>query len=56
MSAIDKKINQLRPNESVEISRYGNTICTAERSADGKTLRFVRSTKNGFEVFKTCRF
>lgn len=53
---MDAKINNLKAGESVKLG--GNDICwtIAERSGDGKTLRFVRCAKNGFEVFKTVSF
>jgi len=53
---MNHKINALRPGQSVEISRTENGYCTAERSGDGETLRYVRHTCDGFQVFKTCRF
>jgi hypothetical protein len=52
----DSKTASLKPGQSIEISRANGIIVTAERSGDGKTLRFVRSSATGFEVFKTCRF
>lgn len=48
----DSKINSLKNGGRVQIG--ANTY--AERSCDGKTLRFVRETPNGFVVYKTMRF
>jgi hypothetical protein len=56
MTNLDKKINSLKPGQEIEISRCNGVSTTAVRSGDGKTLKFVRNTANGFEVFKTCRF
>jgi len=53
---VTKLINTLQPGQAVTLSSYGNTYCTAERSGDGSTVRFVRNTPNGFTVFKTCKF
>ena len=39
-TTLDQRINGLEP----------------ERSGNGKWLRFVRHTPNGFTVFKTTRF
>ena len=37
--------------------KHSNTICSAERTADGKTLHFVRTFENGsFEIYKTVGF
>lgn len=57
---LDAKINTLKPSGSVIISRINNITVTAERSGDGKTLRFVRETPTAtgyiIEVFKTTKF
>ena len=53
---MDHKINMLNPGQSVILSTFGTTVCTAERSTDGKTLRFIRTTPVGFVVFRTCLF
>jgi uncharacterized membrane protein len=49
-------INALKPGQSVELSRCGNIYVTAERTGDGKLLRFVRHSQDGFEVFHTVAF
>ena len=53
---MDHITNLLSPGQSVILSSFGVTVCTAERSTDGKTLRFVRTTPMGFVVFRTCLF
>jgi len=55
-SSLDQRINRLAPGESLEIGGNGNVWTTAERTADGKKIRFVRHTASGFEVFKTANF
>jgi len=45
----------LKPGESRELSRSSGLRVVAERSGDGKTLRYVRISSGGFEVFKTVR-
>ena len=50
------RIEALEPGEEMEISRAGEVRVTVERSSDGKTLRFVRHTADGFTVFQTCNF
>jgi len=55
ISDMDRKIDNLKPSQSTEISRGDNGYCTVELSGDGKTLRFVRHTDRGFHVFKECR-
>ena len=56
----DRKIDSLKPGYSVQVSSCGNVSVEAERSGDGKTLRFVRITKTDrgvrYETFRTCRF
>lgn len=52
MKTLDSKLNAMKPGETLTLG--ANTW--AERSGDGKTLRFVRGDKNGFVVFKTTRF
>ena len=53
---MNRRINALRPGQSIRISADDARWCTAERSGDGRTLRFVRHTGNGSKVFKTCNF
>ena len=55
-SNLDKRIDALNPGQSIEISRTDTGWCTAERSGNGRTLRFVRHTATSFRVFKTCNF
>ncbi|MBD2700176.1 hypothetical protein IC229_05985 [Spirosoma sp. BT702] len=57
MIQLDATINQLQPSQEIEISRTETAYCTAERSGDGKTLRFIRYTENGktWRVFKQSR-
>jgi len=51
----DSKISNLKPGQSVVISSNGTTTVTAERTANGKTIKFVRSTGDKWEVFHTVR-
>ena len=52
---IDEKIDNLSPGGSFQISESNGLRVVVERSGDGKTLRFVRESANGFQVFKsTC--
>lgn len=51
--SMDPKIAALKPGRSVRLSGDDKKWVTVERSGDGKTLRFVRHTPDGFEVFKT---
>lgn len=52
-----KAIESLKPGESTLISKCNRIECYAERSGDGKTLRFVRTFPNGsFEVFRKVNF
>lgn len=52
----DQKINSLQPSGRVMISEGNGIKCFAERSGDGKTLRFVRESNGGFEVFHKTNF
>ena len=49
---LDKRIDALKPGQSIEISRTETGRCTAERSGDGRKIRFVRHAGNGWHVFK----
>jgi hypothetical protein len=52
-----KAIENLKPGDSIKISECNGIECTAERSGDGKVLRFVRHFQNGsFEVFHQSKF
>jgi hypothetical protein len=53
---IDNRINSLKKGSSIFISGNKLQWTTVERSGCGKILRFVRNTKDGFEVFKKCSF
>ena len=55
-NTIDQIIDTLRPGQEAEISRRGDIRCTVERSGDGRTIRFVRHRKDGFEVFRTAKW
>lgn len=53
---LDQKIDSLKNGQSVEISAYNGIVCTAEKSTDGKTIRFVRTYSDGsFTVFHKVR-
>lgn len=56
MSALDQRLNALRPGQEIRISGDDTCWVTAERTGDGQWLRFVRHTLNGFIVFHTTRF
>lgn len=43
----------LRKGQSVRIGGNADTWTTVERSTDGRTLRYVRHTADGFEVYRT---
>ncbi len=53
MKTTDQKINSLRNGGSVTIGRSNGIEVVVEKSGNGRTLRFVRISKSGFEVFKT---
>ncbi len=50
---MNEKIRALKPGQEVRISGDASIWVTAERSGNGKTIRFVRNTAGGCEVFKT---
>ena len=53
----EQKINNLKPNQEVIISQAKGIICHAERTSDGKFIKYVRTFANGsFEVFHKERF
>lgn len=56
MSALDQRLNALRPGQELRISGDDTCWVTAERSGDGQWLRFVRHTRNGFTVIRKTRF
>ena len=49
---MDDKIKNLKPGQEVKI----NSKLIVERSGKGDLLRFVKITKNGWEVIKTEKF
>jgi hypothetical protein len=50
------KINSLQPGQSVVISKNEIAECSAERSTDGKVIRFVRTHLNGsWSVYHTSK-
>ncbi len=51
-SSLDQKLDALRPGRTLKLGARA----FAERSGDGKILRFVRITGNTWTVFKTCKF
>lgn len=53
---LDQRINTLRPGQEIRLSGDSECWTTAERSGDGRRLRFVRHTRDGFHVFRTTRF
>lgn len=58
MTTLQSIIHNLKPGYSETISECNGIKVTAERSGDGKTLRFVRHSNNGntINVFKTCKY
>ena len=56
MKILDQKINTMQPGQQIIISECNGIKVIAERTGDGKTLRFIRETQSGFTVFKTTSF
>jgi len=52
----DQRIAALKPSQTIRLTGDEQVWVTAERSGDGKNLRFVRHTPTTSTVFKTCRF
>jgi hypothetical protein len=52
----DRIISELKPGQEARISGDAKCWVTVERSGDGKTLRYVRNTASGFQVFRTVKF
>ena len=50
---MDQKLNALRPGQSVRLGGDQKCWTEAERSGNGKLIRFVRYTPSGFVVFRT---
>jgi hypothetical protein len=55
-TTLDQRLAALKPAQTIRISGDDQIWVTAERSGDGKTLRFVRHTPTTSTVFRTCRF
>ena len=51
--SLDQRINQIRPGGTLVIGECNGIRVVAEVSGDGRTLRFVRETRDGFVVFRT---
>lgn len=49
----DQKIRNLKPGWAVELSRTNAGFVEAQRSGDGKLVRFVRTIGNTSTVFRT---
>lgn len=52
----NQRIANLKPGQEIRISGDAKCWVTVERSGNGKTLRYVRNTARGFEVFRTVAF
>ncbi len=52
---MNSKINKLKNGQSIEISRSNGQWVTAEKSGNGKVVRFIRHTENSFRVFRTIK-
>jgi len=48
-----QRIASLNPGQSVRISGDAKCWVTVDLSCNGKTLRYVRNTASGFQVFRT---
>jgi hypothetical protein len=54
---LDQRLNGLKKGESIITSQGNGITCTAERSTDGKVIRFVRTFSDGsWTVYHTSRF
>lgn len=53
---LDTQINNLEAGQSLRLGGNDQVWTTAERSGDGKTLRFVRHTPTSSTIFKSCKF
>ena len=56
MSNLDQQINALKPGHEIRISGDNAIWVTVELSGNGRWLRFVRHTHNGFTVLRQTRF
>jgi hypothetical protein len=54
--AMNDKIESLNSGERLVLSESNGVRCAAERSGDGKRLRFIRETATGFKVFYDAPF
>lgn len=53
---LDRRISDMRPGQSIRISGSDAMWVTADRSCDGKTVRFVRHTADTSTVFRVAAF
>lgn len=53
---LDQKLDSLRPGQTLKISECNGVQVFAERSGNGKTLRFFRQRGSTTTVFKTVAF
>jgi len=53
---LDQQIAAMKPGQSIRLSGTDSVWVTAERSGNGKTVRFVRHTANSSTIFKTSSF
>lgn len=53
---LDARIDSIPQGGSLQISECNGVRVVAERSGDGKTLRFIRYKGDTWEVFRTCPF
>ena len=57
MKTLNEKISNLKPSEILLLSEGNGIKCTAERSANGKDIRYVRTYSNGsWVVFHKTSF
>lgn len=47
---MDNQINQLNPGEQITLTETNSARVIAERTGNGKRVRIVRETPNGFQV------
>ena len=54
---LEQRLAGLKKNEIIVTSQGNGITCTAERSSDGKVIRFVRTYSDGsWTVYHTSRF
>lgn len=53
---MENRIKNMKAGETIKLSESNGIRCEVERSGDGKTLRYVRHTGNGWRVFRTASF